>query len=821
MTWIPGGVLMTRFLRLETNTALRVSLVFMTGLSLVSIATWLGAVLDASFSRFLVVLQWALVAFYVAAVFVDRRKISSAGGVGGAGSKRDAGGQPNHPTPRSVHLAYVVAAGALVVVTAVHLPQKHHGHETFDHVGYTRRVAAEDSLVPSGVLAPPVTVANDDTESDPRKGTLHVLAAAAARFAGVEPMAAWRFLSVFLYPLAFLNFVLFCAQFVPRWWLATACAPLFLLFQGGTGFEYAAGAARGQSVALLFYWILVPLCLEYSVSRGRKTLAGLLLILAGGGAMYLGVVLHFAVLAVTLVAFHRFLGLSLRGVATLFVCGVIATAVVAGWRIAGSHGESNIIHAHPQGLLFLGQHRFVMSPVELLRSQGLLFFGGLLLAPLALLGLKRSLHARRVVAFAAIPFAVCATPILTAFLSVSAAHVAFGSITNVPAYAAVTLVFWGASAWARGGGLPRKFVSAAVLFVWASAFLAPSVDALVGTAGETKPNAGVKAITDRYQDLFDFLRKLPVDSVVLSDPVTSCWIGAESDLRVVAVLAQHDNPKDAFVMDRLENTRNVLSPFVGSSRAVEACERYAVDYVVLNGRLQREKYEYLADWDPGWLPHTRSKLSALEPRFRVVFENQDVVVFRRNAQLAAGGKWSPLSPAIRFAAQGVSPCRVDAPGRDFQIREAGISPGRVLPGETVLLTIGYEKRDVSMYGLPVMVHVRFDHESIAPGGREAPGEKLVRRIQDRRAHRTSRFRYDHHPFDGWFTPDLWPIGSPFYEVIAVKLPPTLRKGRYNVELKAGTETMSPNFALRDFFFDRDHYSGTRCLELEVTDYTVR
>ncbi len=102
-----------------------------------------------------------------------------------------------------------------------------------------------------------------------------------------------------------------------------------------------------------------------------------------------------------------------------------------------------------------------------------------------------------------------------------------------------------------------------------------------------------------------------------------------------------------------------------------------------------------------------------------------------------------------------------------------------------------------------------------------PGEKYVRRYRDRREGNTGRFRYDHRPFNGLYTPDLWPIGRTFYEFVSVKLPPTLRPGMYNVEFNVVTDVLLENYSIRDFLFNRDHYSGVPCLTLEVTEYAIR
>jgi hypothetical protein len=80
---------------------------------------------------------------------------------------------------------------------------------------------------------------------------------------------------------------------------------------------------------------------------------------------------------------------------------------------------------------------------------------------------------------------------------------------------------------------------------------------------------------------------------------------------------------------------------------------------------------------------------------------------------------------------------------------------------------------------------------------------------------------NHRPFDGAFQIDLRPVGVLFYESFPVRLPPALEPGTYTIEFAIEQETRLPNFALRDFFYNRDRYSGTPCLQIEVTRQLVR
>jgi hypothetical protein len=148
-----------------------------------------------------------------------------------------------------------------------------------------------------------------------------------------------------------------------------------------------------------------------------------------------------------------------------------------------------------------------------------------------------------------------------------------------------------------------------------------------------------------------------------------------------------------------------------------------------------------------------------------------------------------------------------------------VHPARVLPGDTVTVTLGYRRERPTSFALPLLIHFRFDHESIA-GARRYPLDKHVRRAAERRSRSFVRFRADFRPGHGVFEPDLWPIGADLGEDFRVVVPRAARLGRYRVEVRVVEDSLLPNFHVADLFFNRDHYSGQACAELTVSDRVV-
>lgn len=820
VSWIPGAVLARWLLHRSASGPLeRTALSFAAGLAWTSLLTWLATMLGVSFEAYVAAIQWSLAVLFAVGVLRRRPRLTTDGVAGGqaAASVRVAA------LSGTRQWVLMVVAAILALVSAVNMPRIEFSGDELDHIGYVRCIQRDNSLSPNGVLAPRVSSAgaHEPVKSDPRKGTIHPIVSLVARIAEVDPVFAWRSLPAILFPLAMLAFAWFCAAFVPGQTLVFVCAVLFLLFQGGVGFLYGGEAANGQNLALLYYWLIVPLVLRYAAAGSLALLVAIGLVFAGGALIHVGVVMHVAILLATLLVFHRWLSFSARNVVTMCIGGVVIAAVVLVWKFTHSVGGGNPIHVHPQGVMYVSETLFVASPFEILRQHGLVFLGGLVLIPFMLLGASRWRCARLHLSFALIPYLVCFFPLLTPWFYERISYMSFRSVLNVPVYAAIVAAIYGLVVWARKRGWTVRLATAVVLLIWSKLFLVPSLDAVARSASALQSEPDRPSLFEQYDDVLQFLASRPRTSVVLSDPMTSYLISAATDQRVVAVMGQHGNPNDPNAFDRLKAVRDVLSPYELLSKSAAACDRYGADFVVVNGRLDTSKSDYLVDWTPELYQPVLSKLAAADMSFRPLFKSEDIVVYLYYPGTIPQDQWVPDSPPMQFGLGELDKCRVSAPDGAFRISGAGIEPRTVLPGETVAITLSYDKEDFSEYDLPVVVYIRFDHQSIAEAKGEYPGEKQVRRWRERKDGRSFRFRVNHKPFNGLITPDQWPVALTFYETISVKLPSNLELGTYRVEFKIARDTLLPNFTIRDMFYNRDQYSGTGCLLLNVTRQVVR
>ncbi len=241
--------------------------------------------------------------------------------------------------------------------------------DAFDHIGFVRRVIDTGSMRPDHVLAWP-SDAGQPLPPDPRKGALHPNVAWVASLAGASPAVVFSMLPLVLYPGFVLAFVAFSRVLLPTRHALAWCVGLFLLSYGGTAFQLAHASAYGQNISAAFYWILAAVALRpYS----RPRLAAMTLLAFGGALVHVGVALHMAVLAVTLVGFARWLGRDYREAMTPALVLVASAGAGVLLRLGFSGTDANVIHTHVQGVLFVADEAFVMSPMEILRQFGMVY----------------------------------------------------------------------------------------------------------------------------------------------------------------------------------------------------------------------------------------------------------------------------------------------------------------------------------------------------------------------------------------------------------------------------------------------------------------
>jgi hypothetical protein len=264
-------------------------------------------------------------------------------------------------------------------------------------------------------------------------------------------------------------------------------------------------------------------------------------------------------------------------------------------------------------------------------------------------------------------------------------------------------------------------------------------------------------------------------------------------------------------VDRLAAIRDAFSPFVAPDRCVDACRRYGVDVVIVNA--QADGGAFVSVWDALLYRSTLARLHAI-PSLREMHTADAFAAFVFDPVATPPDFPDPPVPPVVVESPPLDPCLVTVPGRAFEVVGVAANPTRAEPGDSVTITIGYRRDEATRFDFPLLIHLRFDHDALSARA-PYPGDKYVRRFEERRRGVVTRFRADLRPGAGVFDPDLWPLGAELCERVTVVVPVYAVPGRYRVEVAVVRDSLLPNFHLQDVVYNRDHYSGTACTNLVV------
>jgi hypothetical protein len=811
---LPGELVLRHVCRWRSLVT-RLPLALITGISAGATLTWVCWMGGVSFRSYLGILQvFAAGVFGLSLVLWFRRRSQS----------RRIPAEPSKGEARTFAVVCLALAFSIAVFFYSSPPRVNPQGDAFVHIGLLRSIVSQNTLTPQGALAAPVFARGETQKRDPRAGALHPLLAAVTVLAKVEPVELWRSVPVVLAPLAFLSFAGFAAALLPGAGFVAFALVLFLMFQGGIGREFLGAIAYGQHFPLVFMWLFVVISLRYAREDGWKDLIVLGLIVVGGSLVHIGVAIHCALTWAGFLLLYRAFAFTGRRILMLGLVTAVGAGVVVLWKMATSYQGGNIIHSHPQGLLYfvdIGDRFFVPSPAEIVRRNGLLFFVGLLFVPFLPFLKRYRRYALMSFALSLPPVATALNPFLCPVLYDKVNYLVHRFVLNVPSLVVTSLVIGTVISWGRGGGLWRKSVAAVVLVLWARVFLVAG-DAWLTDARSIRFDRDAPVLSGEIADVIRFINeKTPENSVVLSDALTSYVLSAFSDARVVTVLGQHGSPNDPYPLERLTAVHAAMSPYTSQIQTLSVIERFDVDYVLINGAFEGPYHDFLADWDPGFKTVLEDKFGTFKKVFTRVYRTDRILVYRVEGTSFERISWDPVVPFLEKPPVALEPCeRFDASG---PARVAGmrIEPEKTLPGEAVRVTVAYRRLRRAEPAFPLVLRLRFEDRGYFERAREYPGDKYVRRFRERTGGGFHRFRIDHKAFDGYFLPGEWPEGGDCFEEFELRVPTGLSETDYEVQWQLVGEALLPNFSIRDFLFNDDSYVGTPCTEIEVRRHVVR
>lgn len=812
---VPGELLLRRLAPGQLAAPeIRFPTAFLAGLSVFVVLSWVCWLTSVSFQSFVAISQMAAALMFLAeagAAFIKNEE-----------EPRPRSSISWFKTPRNFVYAGIAVGLALLFVVAP--PVLDHRGDGFVHLGYLRSIASDNSMTPAEVLGPAVFAGDEVPESDPRSGALHPLLSGVARLSSIDPLTLWRWLPVVLAPVAFLSFAGFAVALLPGTGFVAVALVLFLMFQGGIGRQFLGSVGYGQHLSLVFYWVLLVLCLRFAKSRGGATLAIIGLITFGGGLVHIDVVIHVAFMFAGLLVGARVFGFTRGGLIRLGAVIGVLSGIALAWKYFGFYGGGNIIHTHPHGLLYffrIGDPFFIPNPGEIIRKNGLLFFVALFfIVFLPFLG-KHKRYGWMNFSLS-IPIVVTAlNPFVAPLLYAKANYLVHRFLLGIPALVIFALATGALVSWARRGGLFKRAVAAVCLLMLVKPFVL-SAGAFLGDVRSIRTERGRPPVNEELLGVIEYInQKIPKKSVVLTDAVTGYALSAFSDARVVAVLGQHGNPNDRYAVERLNAIHRTLSPYTTQIEAINEIKRFGVEYVLVNSSFSEPYHDFLADWDPGFKAVLDKKFGGLKEVFKRVYHSERTALYEVVGFEFERVSWHPVDPFETAPDSRIESCDVSAAGGGPRVTGIRFDPRSGLPGESVRVTLAYRGAEEYRPELPMSLRLRFEDREYFDLSAEYPGDKYVRRYRERRDGAFRRFRIDHRPFGGYYRADEWPLSRDCFEVFDIRLPRYLNETNYEVQLQLVEEPLLPNYSVRDFLFNDDSRVGEACAEIEIKKYLVR
>ncbi len=744
---------------------------------------------------------------------------------------RGRGGAPNG-SPRArwnVVLAGGVLLGACVAVFSG-TGEMGWNTDSLDHVSFVSRSVESSALFPRDSYYRE----GDGNSVDPRKGLWHPVLSLWTYQAHAPAGRVWRDVPAFLSFFAICAFLFYAMQLCGSTGCAALSLGLFLLFHGGEGITWLTKVGFSRNVAQIALWIdLAFLFAYYRTGRRTYLVAGAILACVGTAfhvvfAMLLGVSLAGIFLYVTLLrsgaawrgAFWRSVPLQLAGM-----------AVPLAIRAPGATASFNAIHTHMQGMLVFSSNLAIVDPAELVTRYGLVFFFALLAAPF--FPLVAGWTGRRGLVFTLfiVPVIIALDPLVAAALERHIGYLHYRILDAAPIIVMLALVVGGlAELFVRGGtasrgetrrarpllsarGTANRLVAAALLATFVAFPLrnalprfAESVRALAEKPSPISPSyASLAAALDE---------KIPDRSVIASDPMTSYILSAYTDHFVTVILDQHCSPADTTAMERLRETRNLMSPAIPLSASRGWLDRAGADYVLVNANLP-ERADFFDSFMPGYASETREKFLGCPSYCTIVLDRDGFYLFKLRRGVFAEGECAA-------ARMGAVPCAASGErsgdgetgfeagteaGEGISLVELTVDNYLLRSGDTVTGHVCWKAPRKESFDLPLDVVIRID--AAFPRGalyRDWYG-KQYRRIIERRGGAYYRFTWRRRLMSGPAYPDMWEEGRVVRQDFSLPLPASIAAGPFEVRVKVIRATYLENRRIADYLSNDDSLQG--------------
>jgi hypothetical protein len=736
---------------------------------------------------------------------------------------------PGMPLPAAgmARLAVMIAliAGVSILILQTGDPL-FYTNDSADHIAYIRTVSRTHEVFPEqwyyrdgGMLT-----------HDIRRGLLHALWGTLNSFTGGnDVITVWPIVSL-IGSVAFI-IALFCAggALFGSPTIGIIAAVLFVLFyRGGLGEIELVRMAY----AFLFGKIFYVTALAFLPRFVRRPETGYLVLIAASVFAATGTHINFFPITIFLLFVAALAALIhargaervrilFRRIPLLALVILATSGPYVALRYLRDYAPNNPIYMHVQGILYFTDGLYALNPTVFLGEIGTLGMLAMLSIPL-LWRRARGDEALRLLLYGLLAYYILVfNPLWFPLMHEKLLYLLARFEALVPSMivsAYLLLEFW---RWARRRESALSSTRAILALLAAAACLAYPLAKLPGAFIYSK--AKIERLRPysyrNLDDLYGFINaKCPPGNVFLSDVFTSFSIPAFTDQYVVCSLDQHSVPNDSTAEERIADCRDFFTPSTSARAMKGILDKYGAEYVAVNGRIPPDIVALY--WKPDLVAARAltKRLKNAAPAFEMLYERDDLAVFRFAGGSAAAAAGSPVDEGIPFAGDSVTEmdlARSAASGQPgIRIKGVSVSRERVRRGDTLQVRVAWvaeEKPQLRRY----MAFLRFDTDYSKNALFRESYDKLYRKALETVKRERYRFRIDFLPMGGIFAPDIWPPLREVRDTVIIAVPPDVAPGTYAISLRLEVTPQFPNYHLRDFFSDRDYYSGVEVARIAI------
>ncbi len=774
----------------------------------------------AAFVLLILFLVLHLDIFFLGIVVPVLSVILSATGRSRASSTRESIDAPDNFSTVPVPYQLILLGLAFFVVTLilVHGDPLLYTSDSADHIAYIRSIAVSHEVFPEQFLYKDGGMLTHDI----RKGLMHSLWGMLNLLTGrTDAVAIWHVISAIAS--VFTILALFCAGFLifrsPG--VGLIAAFLFVFVHGGGLTSYrlittAFAFPTGKVFSLVFLFSV----LAFLKNRSTKYLTLMATASFAATGTHIG---HLIVCAFIL--FYTIVGRMIEAPSRerrelLRRTAPLMAAVTAGVNIPyvlirymRDYDPNNVIHSHLQGVFWITDGLYTVNPVTVFLNAGVLGLLGILSVFILWRQSKREENLRLLLWGTIALWGILFNPLLIPPIMRFMSYLVLRLSTAVPASLVAAVLI--KRLWDRSRGRHVLMSKKTTVFGWIAVIVCIGYQLAVTPSGFAYSGRGEQKLRSgclNVCDINDYINSnIPDGSVIASDPLTSYCIPAFTDQFVVCTNDQHSVPNDSTALDRIRDCRDIFSPLSTMREIVTVIERYGVDYIVVNGRIPRATGTHY------WKPDREMALQAIErfgdhpSLFGLEYMSDDAALFAVSEGVESAAIAEESDGGSRgFIGERLSPGEMAelVPSETPGLFIKSVRPARpsVERGGTLELDIEWVAERYCPYRAYV-AHIRFDTPfERGPLYREFYG-KVYRKILENLRGERYRFRYDHLPLNGLFTPERWPVGRVVKDRVMIRIPRDVHAGMYTVSVKMAIGTHYPNYSLRDLLNDDDSYDG--------------